>query len=38
MSQAVSFGQITITDLTDIGTLSVYPTANQPLSVIYDPD
>ena len=38
MSQAISFGQITITDLTDIGALSVYPTANQPLTVIYDPD
>lgn len=38
MSQAVSFGQITITDLTDIGSLSVYPTANQPLTVIYNPD
>lgn len=38
MPQAVSFGQITITDLTDVGTLSVYPTANQPLNVIYDPD
>lgn len=35
---AVSFGQITITDLTDLGSLSVYPTANQPLSVIYNPD
>lgn len=38
MAQAVSFGQITITDLTDIGSLSVYPTANQPLTVIYNPD
>lgn len=38
MAQAVSFGQITITDLTDLGSLSVYPTANQPLSVIYSPD
>lgn len=38
MAQAVSFGQITITDLTDIGTLSVYPTGNLPLSVIYNPD
>lgn len=38
MATAVSFGQITLTDLTDIGNLSVYPTANQPLSVIYNPD
>lgn len=35
---AVAFGQITITDITDIGTLSVYPTSNQPITVIYNPD
>jgi hypothetical protein len=38
MAQAVAFGQITITDITDVGTLSVYPTSNLPLSVIYNPD
>lgn len=35
---AVAFGQITITDITDVGSLTVYPTSNQPLSVIYNPD
>lgn len=38
MATAVSFGQITITDITDVGSLSCYPSANQPLSVIYNPD
>lgn len=38
MATAVSFGQITITDITDVGTLSCYPSANQPISVIYNPD
>lgn len=38
MSASVSYGSITITDITDIGELSVYPTSNLPLSVIYNPD
>ena len=38
MSTSVSYGSITITDITDIGELSVYPTSNLPLSVIYSPD
>ena len=38
MSTNVSYGSITITDITDIGELSVYPTSNLPLSVIYSPD
>lgn len=38
MSTAISFGTITITDLTDVGTLSVCPTGNLPDSVIYNPD
>lgn len=33
-----TFGTITICDVTDIGEFSVYPMANLPLSVIYDPD
>lgn len=33
-----SYGSITLVDLTDIGELSVYPTCNLPLSVIYNPD
>lgn len=38
MTTAVSYGSITIVDLTDIGQFSVQPMANLPLSVIYDPD
>ena len=38
MSVNVSYGSITITDITDVGELSVYPTSNLPLSVIYNPD
>ena len=38
MPSAISFGTITITDLTDVGTLSVCPTGNLPDSVIYNPD
>ena len=35
---AVSYGSITIVDITDIGEFSVYPQCNLPLSVIYDPN
>ncbi len=38
MATATSYGSITIVDITDIGEFSVYPTANLPLSVIYNPD
>ena len=34
----VSYGSITITDITDVGELSVYPKSNLPLSIIYNPD
>ena len=34
----LSYGSITITDLTDIGQLSVYPTSNMPNTVIYNED
>lgn len=34
----ITYGSITLVDLTDVGQLSVYPTSNQPLSIIYDPD
>lgn len=37
MSQT-TFGSITIVDLSDVGQLSVYPSSNQPLSIIYEPD
>lgn len=33
-----TYGSITIVDITDVGQLSVYPTSNMPLSIIYDPD
>ena len=33
-----TFGSVTIIDVTDVGELSVYPMANLPLSVIYNPD
>lgn len=35
---AIAYGQITIVDISDLGQLSVYPTSNQPYSVIYDPN
>ena len=39
MSQAVAaYGSITVVDITDVGQLSVQPTSNLPISVIYDPD
>ena len=34
----VSYGSISIVDVTDVGELSVYPKCNLPLSVIYSPD
>jgi len=34
----VTYGSITLVDLTDVGQLSVYPTSNMPLSIVYDPD
>jgi len=34
----ITYGSITLVDLTDVGQLSVYPTSNMPLSIIYDPD
>lgn len=37
MSQT-TFGSITIVDISDIGQLSVYPSSNQPLSIVYEPD
>lgn len=35
---ALSYGSITIVDITDIGEFSVYPQCNLPTSVIYDPN
>ena len=35
---AISYGSITIVDVTDIGEFSIYPQCNLPLSVIYDPN
>lgn len=37
MSQT-TFGSITIVDISDVGQLSVYPSSNQPLSIVYEPD
>lgn len=34
----VSYGSITLTDVTDVGELSIYPKSNLPQSVIYSPD
>ena len=34
----VSYGSITITDITDVGELSIYPKSNLPQSIIYSPD
>lgn len=34
----ITYGSITLVDLTDVGQLSVYPTSNMPLSIIYNPD
>lgn len=33
-----SYGSITLTDITDVGELSVYPKSNLPQSIIYSPD
>ena len=38
MSTNISYGSITISDITDVGELSAYPTSNLPLSVIYNQD
>lgn len=38
MATAKAYGSITIVDISDLGTLSVYPESNQPYSVIYDPN
>lgn len=34
----VSYGSITLTDITDVSELSVYPKGNLPQSIIYNPD
>lgn len=38
MANARAYGSITIVDIGDLGTLSVYPESNQPQYVIYDPN
>lgn len=38
MAKAKVFGSITITDVTDVGRLSVYLTSNQPQTVIENPN
>ena len=38
MSQTISYGSISIIDVTDKGEFSVYPKSNLPSSVIYNPD
>lgn len=38
MAIAKAYGSITIVDIGDLGTLSVYPESNQPTSIIYDPN
>ena len=38
MSTNITYGSITIVDVTDIGEFSIYPMSNSPLSVIYDPN
>lgn len=38
MANAKAYGSITIVDISDLGTLSIYPESNQPTSVIYDPN
>lgn len=35
---AKAYGQITIVDISDLGTLSAAPESNQPSSIIYDPN
>ena len=34
----VSYGSISIIDVTDVGELSIYPKSNLPQSIIYNPD
>ena len=38
MATTVSYGSISIVDVTDVGELSIYPKSNLPQSVIYSPD
>lgn len=38
MAKVSAYGDITITDLTDVGKLSTYLTSSLPLSVTYDPN
>lgn len=38
MATMKAYGSITIVDIGDLGTLSVCPEANSPISVIYDPN
>ena len=37
-TKTITYGSITIVDITDIGEFSIYPMSNSPLSVIYDPN
>lgn len=38
MATVKAYGSITIVDISDLGTLSVYPEANSPTSIVYSPD
>lgn len=38
MARVQAFSSVSVVDLTDVGTINLYCTSNQPLSVIYNPN
>ena len=38
MAKVQAFSSVSVVDLTDVGTINLYCTSSQPLSVIYDPN
>ena len=38
MAKIQAFSSVSVVDLTDVGSINLYCTSNQPLSVIYDPN
>lgn len=38
MAKVQAFSSVSVVDLTDVGSINLYCTSNQPLSVIYDPN
>ena len=38
MSRVQAYSSVSVIDLTDVGSINLYCTSNQPTSVVYDPN